>query len=51
MFSPNRHDDFVQGIGEGNFRRASQLVKRHEVAQNHSDASDCYFLEKEILFH
>ena len=42
-FSPIRSNDFVSGLGEENFRRASQLVKRHESSQVHKDASDAYF--------
>ena len=42
-FSSERQNEFVLGIGEGNFCRASQLVKRHEVTELHKDASDMYF--------
>ena len=42
-FSTNRFDDFVLGVGKENYRRASQLVKRHEASQHHTAASDCYF--------
>lgn len=42
-YSTNRLNLLVQGLGDDNFRRASQIVKRHEYSLVHRDASDVYF--------
>lgn len=49
-YCSKRSTDLVQGLGD--FRRASQIVKRHEESQLHRDASDGYFRDlhrKDIL--
>ena len=52
-YGANSTNDFVVGLGDENFRRASQLVRGHESSQLHCEASDTYFRNiqgKGILF-